>query len=78
MTDTTKPNAVLVGQPWITLRDYFAAQAITNSAEAICDALMVLDRDRDLAEEFTSSRARAAYMIADAMIRAREKRGEKP
>lgn len=54
----------------MTLRDYFAGQAITAIAKIVVDAMKIGGVS---AGEFESSVAEGAYQVADAMLAAREK-----
>ncbi len=53
-----------------TLRDQLAGQALRSAADAVCGHI----EDQQEAEALIEARrhARAAYMVADAMLRARE------
>ena len=53
----------LIGADGMTLRDYFAAQALTP---------MILMEGRDYYSSHAFSYAKAAYHLADAMLAARE------
>ena len=55
----------------MTLRDYFAADSARGSADAVCSRLEDSDEDGALVE--SKRHARAAYMVADAMLAEREK-----
>lgn len=50
----------------MTLRDYFAAQAITGAIDSVRDRLGEVDPD------FVLAIAKTAYNIADAMLHVRE------
>lgn len=53
----------------IQLRDWFASQALKGAADAICDQLE--QQDEAGAREHAARHARAAYIMADAMLFAR-------
>ena len=57
---------VLFKQHGMTLRDYFAAKAMCGYLTG--DALL---KDSDTSEEWIEKTARAAYQMADAMLKAR-------
>lgn len=57
----------------MSLRDYFAAQAAQRAADATCD---YLESDPAEAVAHAIRHAKAAYMVADAMLAAR-KAGER-
>lgn len=54
----------------MSLRDWFAGQALRGGADAICDQLEI--GATAVAEQHCARHARAAYMLADAMLKARE------
>lgn len=57
-------------QEGMSLRDYFAAKSARGAADHVCD---VLDESNDAdALEEANRHSRAAYMVADAMLKARE------
>lgn len=66
------PSAHTTPQEGMSLRDYFAAQAIAGAADATCDELAVAE-DADAAQEHAQQHAKAAYLLADAMLEARKR-----
>jgi hypothetical protein len=54
----------------MSLRDYFAAQALAGSADTVCDVLS--DGSLGDSAEHCARHARACYALADAMLKARE------
>lgn len=63
--DTTGKHAMVVLQSGMSLRDYFAAQALTSIPNRCWDHL----NDREVVDAWTS----VAYAVADAMLAEREK-----
>lgn len=63
----------LVEQPGMSLRDYFAGQALKGAADSICDE-MSPEHPSGMPDvlDHAARHAMAAYILADAMIRARE------
>ena len=57
--------------PGISLRDYFASNSSRGAADAVCSCLE--DGDAEAALREAKLHACAAYMVADAMLEAREK-----
>lgn len=53
-----------------SLRDWFAGQAIAGAADASCDQLGLESEAQAVAH--AQRHATAAYMLADAMLKARE------
>jgi hypothetical protein len=68
-------EGLAVTQPGMTLRDYFAAQAIRGGADALCDQLDPLNEDTTEADaaEHAKRHAHAAYLLADALLAERNK-----
>lgn len=69
------PDMNVDGGPGMSLRDYFAGQALAfmqsrENVVAILDAARAQQRE----EESEATFARVAYQIADAMLKAREER----
>lgn len=65
--------------PGMTLRDYFAAHANNEEVEAMipskipdCAVWLKLDRPYEFLQHYQLAVAKARYMIADAMLAARE------
>ena len=54
----------------MSLRDYFAGQALHAAADAVCDDLSDPERD---GPAHAARHARAAYLLADAMLTERGK-----
>lgn len=61
----------------MSLRDYFAAQAARLAADAVCDLLEDGASIERVGAE-CDRHAKAAYMVADAMLKAREGRASTP
>ncbi len=57
----------------MTLRDCFAASCCKGAADAVCDNLS--EDGEDKAREHAARHAKAAYLIADAMLKARKDQG---
>lgn len=55
----------------MSLRDYFAGESCKGGADAICDNLS--EDGEDKAREHAARHAKAAYMVADAMLAERER-----
>ena len=55
------------------LRDWFAGQALHEAAGAVCDDLS--ENGDDGAREHAARHAKAAYLLADAMVAERKKGG---
>lgn len=71
--DGVRQYEVMDAARGISLRDHFAGEAIRGAADAICDSLS--DGDEAHARAHAERHAKAAYLLADAMLRAREQEG---
>lgn len=68
--------------PGMSLRDYFAGQALKGAADAVCEDLDAAEGESPLgiaqcyddARAHAERHARAAYLVADAMLKARRRR----
>lgn len=57
----------------LSLRDYFAGQALHEAADSVCDDLSDPERD---GPAHAARHATAAYLLADAMLKARAERSK--
>ena len=71
MTQKAFPNPHLTDETGMTLRDYFAAKAMATAYPTLYD-MFVEDVFDDWHGEGVEALAREAYLIADAMMKARE------
>ena len=72
-------NSDHYGEPYwdgMSLRDYFAGQALHAASDSVCDDLSDPGR-ADHAPEHAARHARAAYLLADAMLAERERSNAK-
>lgn len=65
---TPDPKPEFLG---MTLRDYFAGQALAGSLASITDAQMRGMIERHTPEKIAQIQAECAYILADAMLKAR-------